>query len=207
MIITTKFVHKHPDLFRYQKADHVFPHDRFLAWSVLRFLPKRITPNQITILRFLLTPIVITLISYGYYTTGIFMFLLTAFTDALDGSLARTQNKITDFGKLIDPLADKVLIGLLVLLLVFQYFSFWLGIAVLGIEIVFILTAIIAQVKFHTVHAANRWGKIKMLLQVLAVFLTLMALVLNTPYLLTYAAWAFGLAIGFAVVSLFTHGI
>lgn len=207
MKITAEFIHNHPDLFKFRKSDHIFPHDRFLSWSVLKYLPSSMTPNQLTALRLLLTPGVIMLISMGYYRTGIVLFLITAFTDALDGALARTKNMITKFGTLLDPLADKILIGSLVLLLVFQHFSFWLGVGVLGFEIVFIITAVIAKVKFHTVRAANRWGKIKMMLQVMAVFLTLLALVLQTPYLLTYAAWAFGIAIGFAVVSLFSHGI
>ena len=77
----------------------------------------------------------------------------------------------------------------------------------MGIEIAFIAGAAIAKVRFKTVKMANLWGKIKMLLQVLAVFVTLLALLLDCPVLLTVAAWMFGIAIGFAVLSLFTHGI
>jgi len=135
------------------------------------------------------------------------MFVLTAATDAIDGSLARTRNKITEFGKLFDPLADKLLIGSMVLVLVFQHFDPLLGIAILGIEIAFILLALLAKYRFKTVRGANRWGKIKMILQVLAVFLTLLALLLEFPLLLTIAAWVFGIAIGFAVLSLFAHGV
>lgn len=207
MKISVQFIHNHPDLFRYIKAEHVFPHDRLLERSVLKYFPKRITPNQITGLRFLLTPFVMFLISGGYYRAGIALFLFTAFTDAIDGSLARTRDRITKFGMLIDPLADKLLVGGVVLLLVFSHFHYLLGLALLGIEVIFICTAIIAQIRFHTVRAANAWGKIKMILQVFAVFLTLIALVIESPNLLTVAAWTFGLAIGFAVVSLFSHGI
>lgn len=205
--ITADFVQHHPDLFVYKKAEHVFPHDSLMAKTVLRLLPKQVTPNQVTGLRVLLTPLVIWLISTGHFVIGVILFVATAFTDVIDGSLARTRHKITTFGMLFDPIADKLLIGSLVLLLVFQHFHYSLGISVLGMEIVFVMTALIAKVRFHTVKAANLWGKVKMMLQVLAVFFTLVALVLSSPALLTLAAWTFGLAIGFAVLSLFTHGI
>ena len=84
---------------------------------------------------------------------------------------------------------------------------FRLHFAILGLEIALILIALVAKYKFKTVRMANLWGKAKMILQVLAVCLTLFALVWEVPYLLTVAAWIFGLAVGFAVVSLFAQGI
>ena len=198
---------KHHDLFTYLPAKEIHPHDQLMQRTVLRLLPRWVTPNQITLLRIILTPIVFAFVVFGDYTTGVILFLLTAFTDAIDGSLARTRNKITKFGMLFDPLADKLLIGLMVLVLVFQHFDIWLGVALLGIEIAIITSALVAKVMFKTVHAANLWGKIKMILQVLAVFLTLLALLLEFPLLLTAAAWIFGLAIGFAILSLFAHGV
>lgn len=207
MKLDLSFVKNHPDLFTFQKADTIFPHDSFMARTVLRVLPDWVTPNEVTTIRIIGTPFVMWLILSQAYESGIVLFLLLAFTDAIDGSLARTQHKITNFGKLYDPLADKLLIGTMVLLLVFQNFHPLLGFMVLGIEILFILFAFIAKIKFHTVRAANVWGKIKMVSQVLAVFLTLAALMLQAPQLLTLASIVFGIAIGFAFLSLFAHGI
>lgn len=198
---------KHHDLFAYLPSNDIHPHDRFLERTVIRFLPSNFTPNRITLFRLLTTPIVFFLILYGYYEVGAWAFLFVAFTDAIDGSLARTKHMVTKFGMMFDPLADKLLIGSMVLVLVFEYFNFWLGVAILGIEIMFIMTALVSKVKFKTVRAANVWGKIKMMLQVLAVFLTLMALLLDFPVLLSIAAGLFGLAVGFALVSLFSFGI
>ncbi len=201
------FVDKHPDFFEYLPAQGVHPHDQLMEKWILKFFPsKYFTPNRFTMLRIIMTPVVFFLILYDSYQIGVALFLLTAFTDAIDGSMARTRNQITKFGMLFDPLADKFLIGSMVLLLVFRYFNFWLGFAILGIEIIFIIGATIAKVKFKTVRMANLWGKIKMFFQVLAVFITLLALLLDFPVLLSVATWLFGLAIGFAVLSLFTHG-
>ena len=198
---------KYPDLFEYLPAKEVFPHDHFMDRFVLRFLPSYSTPNGITILRIALTPLVFLITLYGHYRFGVILFLLTAFTDAIDGSLARTRNKITRFGMLFDPLADKLLIGSMVLLLVFRYLNMYLGLVILGIEILFIVSALVAKIKFKRVHTADRWGKFKMILQVIAMSLVMIALLIDFPYLLTVAAWIFGLAIGFAILSLFRHGI
>lgn len=194
-------------MFEYLPSKEIHPHDHFLARTVIRFFPTWFTPNGISIFRIVATPFVFFTILYGNYKVGILAFVLVAFTDAIDGSMARTQSKITQFGMLIDPLADKLLIGSMVILVVFNNFHYLLGVAILGLEIIFIATAVIAKVRFKTVHMANRWGKIKMIAQVTAVCLTLMALLLNFPFLLTIAAGIFGLAIGFAIVSLFSHGI
>jgi CDP-diacylglycerol--glycerol-3-phosphate 3-phosphatidyltransferase len=207
MNFINRFKTKHSDMFLYLRAEEVHPHDHFLARTVLRLLPSGTTPNQISIFRIFATPVVFLLILYGYYRIGIILFALVAFTDAMDGSLARTKNQITRFGMMIDPLADKLLIGSMVILLVFQHFHFLLGIAILGLEIAFIAGAVITKVKFKTVRMANGWGKIKMMAQVVAVCLTLVALLLDFPFLLTLAAGIFGLAIGFALLSLFTHGL
>lgn len=196
-----------PTLFSYQEADHVHPHDRFLEWTILRWIPDWITPNILTGLRILLTPIVFWLLLQESYRVGVLLFLFAAFTDALDGSLARTKNKITNFGIMADPMADKLLVGSAVILLVFRYFNMWLGVVILGLEIVFILSAVVWKARFKKPRMANLWGKIKMIAQVIAVSLTMLALLWDFPFLLTLAAGAFGLAIGFALLSLFTHGV
>lgn len=201
------FIKTHPDLFRYQAPDHVHPHDHLVHWLFLRWFPAWVTPNRLTVFRILTTPLVFLLIFWHQYQIGVVAFLLVAFTDVLDGSLARTKDMITEFGMLFDPLADKLLIGAMILILAFEYYPIWVGSMVLILEIIFIITATVAKVKFRTTRMANVWGKIKMMLQVLAVFATLAGLLLAIPQFFTVGFWLFGLAIGFAVVSLFQHGI
>ncbi len=202
-----RFKERNSDLFVYLQAEEVHPHDLFLARIILKFFPSTVTPNRITLFRIFATPFVFYLTLNGFYIQGIIAFILVAVTDALDGSLARTQNKVTRFGMLIDPLADKFLVGSMVLILVFRYLNPWLGIAVLGIEMLFIVTALVARVKFKTVRMANRWGKIKMILQVLAMSAIMFGLVLDVPIFFSLASGILGLAIGFALLSLFKHGL
>lgn len=196
-----------PDLFNYISAEKVHLHDEWLYRYFLRFLPESVTPNKITLLRVALTPFVLFVIVSGHFVMGSLFFLLVASTDALDGSLARKTGRITQMGMLFDPLADKLLIGSMVLLLVFHHFPDWIGWTILFLEILFIIVAFVARVQFKTVRMANLWGKLKMITQVAAIFLTLLALLLELPALLTLATWFFGLAIGLAIVSLFSHGV
>lgn len=204
---TERWQKEKQDLFNFLPSDKVNLHDKFLAKTFLKILPRSVTPNQITVFRLLTTPLVFWLIYKQNYVVGILAFLLVAITDALDGSLARTQNKITKFGMLFDPLADKILIGSMVVLLVFRFLNPWLGVAIIGIEIIFIIGALVGKYIFKKTPSANIWGKIKMVCQVVAIFLILLGLLLDYPLLITIASGVFGLVIGFALVSLFSFGI
>ena len=66
-------------------------------------------PNFLTLLRILLLPFIVVLIIGGYYRVALFLFLLSAFTDFLDGFIARRYGQITSLGILLDPIADKLL--------------------------------------------------------------------------------------------------
>ena len=67
-------------------------------------------PNVLTILRILLIPVFVVLFFKGHKIAALCVFCAASLTDMLDGYLARTLNQITDFGKLFDPLADKLMV-------------------------------------------------------------------------------------------------
>lgn len=67
-------------------------------------------PNVLTLIRLFLVPVYIVLFSCGQKYPALAVFLLASFTDLLDGRIARKYNLITDFGKLMDPFADKVMV-------------------------------------------------------------------------------------------------
>ncbi|MEA1963491.1 MAG: CDP-alcohol phosphatidyltransferase family protein [Patescibacteria group bacterium] len=190
----------------FEKADKIFFHDKILAATILKLIPTRVLPNHITVFRFMATPIVIFLMISEKYYIGLWAFLLTAFTDAIDGSLARTRNQITDWGKIYDPLADKILIGGMVFVIVLRYIDFWTAIIIISIEIIFIIAACVRKRSGREVHA-NIWGKIKMMLQVVGVAILLLAVVFDLASLLPLASKTLYLAIAFAIVSLLTHGV
>ncbi len=67
-------------------------------------------PNVLTLIRLVLVPVYVVLFAIGEKYSALTVFLLASFTDLLDGRIARKYNLITDFGKLMDPLADKVMV-------------------------------------------------------------------------------------------------
>ena len=92
--------------------------DRFFAATLLRLLPRFISPNRITIFRFISIPFILFLLLSGYNLAGTILFVISALSDALDGALARTKHRITKWGIVADPIADKLLIGSVALLVV-----------------------------------------------------------------------------------------
>jgi len=181
--------------------------DKILAKVVLPFVPRSITPNQVTILRFFLTPIVLLLLWLGYILPGVILFLFAAFTDALDGTMARVRNQITDWGKFYDPLADKILIGTTLYVLILKYVDIYAAGIIILLELIIILGALYKKYRRHEEIQANVWGKIKMVLQVLGVVLLLVAMAFDVQALLPFSNGVFYVAIAFAVMSLFTQGI
>ena len=190
----------------FQKAHKVYWHDRVLEKSVLRFIPDYILPNHITMFRLAMTPFVSILMLREHYAIGLVAFLIVSFTDALDGSLARTKNQVTEWGKVYDPLADKVLISCMVFVIVYRYIDVLTSFVIVGLEIVIVIAAWVRKSEGRIVEA-NVWGKIKMLLQVLGVSLLLVGVNLDIVSLIPYASGVLYLAIAFSVVSLLTHGV
>ncbi|MBI3627100.1 CDP-alcohol phosphatidyltransferase family protein [Candidatus Uhrbacteria bacterium] len=170
-------------------------------------MPYSIKPNHITAFRLLATPWVLALLLVGNYTWAIPAFLFTAMTDSLDGAMARVRGQITDWGKIWDPVADKILIGSVIYVFVLKYLDFYLGVFIIVIEIAFIVLGWIRLKRGYTVEA-NLMGKIKMVLQVVGVLILLVSVNVNWGnHLLPVSRATFYLAIVFAVLSLLTHGV
>ena len=190
----------------FQKAEKIHFTDKVIGATFLKLIPEFIKPNHVTVFRFLATPFVVYLTFFGNYSIGLIAFLLVAFTDAIDGAMARTRDEITEWGKIYDPLADKILIGSMVFIIVLRYIDFWTSMIIIGLEFIIILTAWI-RIKLGYKVQANLWGKIKMILQVAGVTILLFSIIFNWAALLPFASGVLYLAIAFAIVSLLTYGI
>ena len=131
-------------------------------------------PNAITVARILLVPVVLALLFAGKDAAGwhrwaaVTAFVLSIATDGVDGAIARRRGLITDLGKLLDPIADKALIGAaLVGLSILGSIPWWITIAILVRELG--ITAYRLIVARKRVLAANAGGKVKTVLQAVAI--------------------------------------
>jgi CDP-diacylglycerol--glycerol-3-phosphate 3-phosphatidyltransferase len=176
------------------------PIDRFLAKYFLRFFPESVTPNQITRFRLLTIPFILLFLALDLYSVGTVLFLFSAFSDALDGALARTKRMITTWGTLYDPIADKLLIGGVSVIIVSKYIGIELAAAIIAIEI---LLVSFAYVRYKgRVVPAKMMGKTKMVLQCLGIIFLLLYAVLDYPSLLSLATYTLYAAIAFGFMSL-----
>lgn len=133
-------------------------------------------PNKLTILRMLLVPIFVLVLllsnnvdSVWIRVLPLIIFVAASLTDTLDGQIARKYNLITDFGKFMDPLADKLLVcSALICFIELGYLYSWIVILIIAREFVISGFRMIAASKGITI-AANKWGKLKTVFQMILV--------------------------------------
>lgn len=141
------------------------------------------TPNKLTVLRILLVPaiVIISMMNIPGEIVGIpigwvimdLIFIIACITDKLDGYLARKNNQITTFGKFLDPIADKILVASIMMIFVEQgKIPAWIPIIIIIREFAVSGYRLIAVEANGKVIAANKWGKIKTVTQMIAIILT-----------------------------------
>ena len=143
---------------------------------------RQIIPNALTIARIILVPVFIALMimqhmrgSVSLLIVSLVVFCIASYTDHLDGKLARRWQVVSDFGKLADPIADKALmISAFVLLSLFQNLWWWFTAVVILREVAVTLLRMYL-LRSGVVLPASKGGKIKTSLQILMVFLWMLA--------------------------------
>jgi CDP-diacylglycerol--glycerol-3-phosphate 3-phosphatidyltransferase len=139
--------------------------------------------NVLTVVRFLLVPVFVACLfagGTGWRLAALATFGVASFTDFLDGKLARSRGLVTDFGKIADPIADKALIGAaLISLTAAGELPAWVTALILIRE--FGVTVLRFAVIRYGVIAASPGGKLKTLLQILAICLYVLPASLSPP--------------------------
>ncbi|EOD01244.1 CDP-diacylglycerol--glycerol-3-phosphate 3-phosphatidyltransferase [Caldisalinibacter kiritimatiensis] len=133
--------------------------------------------NKITIARIFLVPVfmffLLVNVPRGEYIAAI-IFIIAASSDSLDGYIARSRDQITKFGKFMDPLADKLLVSAALISLVeLEKISAWVVVIIIAREFAITGLRVLAASEGITI-AANWWGKIKTITQILAIITLLL---------------------------------
>ena len=128
--------------------------------------------NSISFLRILLTiPTVIYFLRGDLEITGLLM-VFAYITDILDGYIARKTNTISEFGKAIDPIADKIFVAaLIVAMLSKEMVPLWFVLIVIGKDVLTMFGVLIVRKKIGAVLPSNYWGKSAILLTIICLFL------------------------------------
>ncbi len=161
-------------------------------------------PNKLTVLRVLLIPffVVALLWEHGESQTMRYVaatiFIVASLTDLLDGKIARKYNLVTNFGKFMDPLADKLLVcSALICLIELRQLPAWMVIVIISREFIISGFRLVASDN-GVVIAASYWGKFKTTFQMIAVIL----LIIRNPVLSRVTDIFVWVAVALTVISL-----
>lgn len=160
-------------------------------------------PNKLTILRMILiVPFVACMLIPGLGDTGMYasvvIFIIASLTDLLDGKIARKYNLVTNFGKFMDPLADKLLVAAALICLTAQgSLAAWISIIIISREFIISGFRLVASDN-GIVIAASYWGKFKTTFQMIAIVL----MILHIPALELLTQICIWIALILTIVSL-----
>lgn len=155
--------------------------------------------NKVTMVRLVMIPIfVIAFYIYGTsYNIAAILFMVASLTDALDGHLARSRNLITNFGKFVDPLVDKVLtMAAFIVLVEANVIPAWAAIIIISRELIITGFRTLAADMGITI-AASMWGKAKTTSQMISLVL----LLLHNDVLNKFGIYVFYVAVILTVIS------
>lgn len=148
-------------------------------------------PNKLTVLRLCLVPaiIVVLLLPVSWITNllGAAIFLAASLTDMLDGKIARKRGLITDFGKFLDPLADKFMVIAAIMAIIYRsadsklIFNIFMPLLIITVfrELAVASIRLVASTTAGVVVAANMLGKIKTVSQIVCIMAVLLEPVLG----------------------------
>jgi cardiolipin synthase (CMP-forming) len=156
--------------------------------------------NWLTVLRILLIPVFVTLLVYQRPGFALIVFATAAFTDLLDGYVARHRGSQSRLGAFLDPMADKMLlISSFVTLTWLKGLPFWIAAVVISRDVILVVGALLIHMVGGRIYPRPTWaGKAATFFQIVTVLLGLTARYFRVPLALEVAMW---LAAIFTIVS------
>lgn len=155
-------------------------------------------PNKLTVLRVILVIPFVALLLMGYNWISLAIFIFACITDLIDGKIARKYELVTNFGKFMDPLADKLLVcSALICLIELERIPAWIVIIIIAREFIISGFRLIASDN-NVVIAANMWGKYKTTFQMIMVIL----MIANIPALQIVTDVVMWIATALTIISL-----
>ena len=167
----------------------------------LRYIPNTVRPNQITTVRFVLIPIIYWFLAQNDVGIALIIFIIAASTDFIDGAMARTRHQITDLGKVIDPIADKLLIMTALLYIGIEYTLIKIFIVYIIFELFAVLIGYFFSFAIGKPIGANVFGKIKLILQCLSIGIFMLGVLLSDNSMISISMYILFVALFFAIMA------
>ena len=145
--------------------------------------------NKITIVRILLIPFFIAFTLYGKWEAALVIFIIAAVSDGIDGYIARATKQRTELGKILDPLADTLLIlSLVIAFIITSGFPIWLAVSIFLRDFGIMLASYLLYKKYHLVKPSIIIGKITFG----GISTLLLFFVIAIPLVFGFLLWSFG---------------
>jgi CDP-diacylglycerol--glycerol-3-phosphate 3-phosphatidyltransferase len=175
--------------------------DQIVERAFLWAFPAWVKPNHLTILRFLLIPVILVLLGLHFRWWALAVLIAAICTDFIDGAMARTRDRITILGTYLDPVADKLLIAAVLAWLGHSYLVVQIILAFIVLELILSAVGVQILVRTGVARSSNAFGKSKMVVQSVALFLFLLSGILDLKTWTEISLYLLWLALALAVVS------
>ncbi|MEA2103144.1 MAG: CDP-alcohol phosphatidyltransferase family protein [Candidatus Cloacimonadota bacterium] len=129
-------------------------------------------PNILTFIRLIILPFILIYFTKGHNWVAFWLLILAGITDIADGYLARRMNQTTPFGRILDPVVDKIFFLMIIVFLMFYSdFPLWAFISIIFLEFLILLGSYILMKNYRLVPSSNIFGKIAVTFLSLAVYM------------------------------------
>lgn len=151
----------------------------------MRFFDKINTiPNYLSLARLILAPVIGHYIYWGYTTTSVILIIIAYSLDVIDGIVARKFKQESELGKIIDPIADKVMYAFIALALMLNgLLPLWFFALYILRDVIILLGSLVFAKRIKEIPKSNFWGKIS----AFSVAISLLGIILQIPYFNPYA--------------------
>lgn len=179
--------------------------DKVMAVTFLKLIPDKVTPNQMTTFRFITIPFIAWFLYIESYTIALPFFIISALSDWTDGARARLKDQVTFWGKKYDPVADKLLLSVVAVILIGRYLNWILVGAMIIPEIIHLSVGYYRIKTRNIIQQPAIPGKLKMLFQVIGIGFLILYVMFNTYSFIVIAQYLLYASLGLALVSLLKH--
>jgi CDP-diacylglycerol--glycerol-3-phosphate 3-phosphatidyltransferase len=175
--------------------------DKIVTKAILWAVPTWVKPNHVTVLRLLFIPAILLLLYFDHRVWALVLFAVAIWTDPIDGAMARTRGQTSTFGTYVDPIADKLLVAAVLAWVGWRYLVVQILLALIALELVVTAVGVPMLVRSQSSQQSNVFGKVKMFVQSLALFLFLLAAILGLDALTRVCLYMLWVALAFVILS------
>lgn len=175
--------------------------DTFTYRFIGNIIPVWIKPNHLTYLRFCVIPFLGLFLYKNELVVAFILLVIGLATDLFDGVLARKRHQVSDLGKILDPIADKLLVSVVLIYLGVQYLIVKIFLLIIFFELIANIFGKYFSRSLNIPIGANNYGKAKMLFQSIAIAIFLYGALVKSEFLVDISAYFLYVALFFAILS------